>query len=204
MEDGQTFTFPTISENGYASSDYTTLYSNGQTITPDADITASSIGEIGFEIEEGASIDLTGLDGIRFLSEATYSDADFLNSDSVELGTLIAPADIFDETFDGDLTLEKQEEYGAKSAARVVNHGWRLGQVGNFAAGIIHIRDYNWTRKLISRAYMILKYSDGSNKVIYTGYSGRRSIVQVAEILRDEGYPGMTPEQIASIQKFLD
>ncbi|MCR5429882.1 MAG: hypothetical protein K6E58_01435 [Eubacterium sp.] len=204
VEEGQNFTFPTTSANGYANDDYSTLYASGQTITPEEDITVSSIGNVDFVMQSGASIDLTGRDGIRFMSQASYADDDFLNSDNVEFGTLMTMEDIFDETFDGDLNLESQAQYGSTYAVRVVNEGWRGNHPGNFAAGIIYIRNSNWDRKLIARAYMIIKYSDNSEKVIYSGYSGRRSIVQVAEGLRDAGYPHMTQEQIDYIQKFLN
>ncbi len=204
VEVGQTFTFPTTSENGYANADYSTLYASGQTITPDQDITAHSIGEIGFEMEPGASIDLTGLDGIRFLSEATYADNNFLNSANVEFGTLIAPADIVYEAFDGELDLDVQAEYGNRYAYRIENVGWRYNIPGSYAAGIIYMKEHNWTRKFIARGYMIIKYSDGSTKVAYTGFSNRKSIVDVAKGLRDEGYPGMTEEQIEYIQKFIN
>ena len=204
VEEGQNFTFPTTSENGYANDDYSTLYASGQTITPEEDITVSSIGDIDFEIQPGASIDLTGKDGIRFLSKATHEDSDFLNSDNVELGTLLAPYDIVSETFEGELDLDIQARYGNKYAVKVVNQGWNAGIVGNYAAGIIHINQFNWGRELIARGYMKIKYSDGTEKILYTELSDKRSIVQVATGLRDAGYPGMTEAQIQYIQKFLN
>lgn len=204
VEEGQNFTFPTTSENGYANSDYSTLYASGQTITPEEDITVSSIGDIDFEIQPGASIDLTGKDGIRFLSKATHEDSDFLNSDNVELGTLLAPYDIVNETFEGELDLDIQARYGNKYAVKVINQGWNAGIVGNYAAGIIHINQFNWGRELIARGYMKIKYSDGTEKILYTELSDKRSIVQVATGLKDAGYPGMTEAQIQYIQKFLN
>lgn len=204
VEEGDSFTFPTTSENGYANSDYSTLYAGGQTITPESDIKVYSIQDIGFEMKSGASIDLTGKDGIRFLSKATYPYEDLLNSENVELGTLLAPEDIVSEKFDGEIDLDLQAEYGNKYIVKVVNEGWNAGVAGSYAAGIIYLKQYNWNRELQARGYMILKYSDGSEKISYTGMSDKRSIVDVAKNLRDQGYPGMTEEQIANIQKFLD
>lgn len=203
VEEGQTFTFPTTSENGYTNADYSTLYANGQTITPESDITVTSIQNIDFNMEKGASIDLAGEDAIRFLAQVDYSDEAFLNSENIELGTMIAPADLISDVFDGELDLESQAEHPS-SAVKVVNSGWHEGNVGSFAASITNIREFNWDRKFAAKAYMTIKYSDGSTKSLYTGYSDNRSIVEVAETLRDEGYPGLTEEQIASIQKFLD
>lgn len=201
VEEGDDFTFPTTAENGYVSDDYSTLYASGQTITPDSDITATSIGDIDLTIDKGASIDLTGQDGIRFLANASYDDSDLLESDNVELGTMIAPYDVVTEIYDYDLDLDSQEQLG--DVARVVNNGWNQGVVGQFSAGVTSMKSYNWDREFMAKSYMILKYSDGSQKTFYTGFSGERSIVGVAEDLRDAGYPGMTEEQIANIQKYL-
>ena len=95
VEEGDSFTFPSTSENGYTNEDYTTLYASGQTITPDRDITATSISDLDFTMVKGASVDLRGRDGIKFCAVATGSDVGFLNSSSVECGTLIALHDIF-------------------------------------------------------------------------------------------------------------
>ena len=201
--EGDGFTFPTTSVNGYANADYSTLYEAGQTITVTDDITVSSIKNIGFSMEKGASVDLRGNDGLRFCAQATYEDDAFLNSNNVELGTLITPEDIFIGTLKEKLDLETAAEYGPSNVATVVNSGWRLGNVGSFAAGIIHLKEYNWNRSFIARSFMKIKYSNGSQKVLYTELSDTRSLVQVVENLRDEGYPGLTADQIAMLQKYL-
>lgn len=201
VEEGDSFTFPSTSQSGYANEDCSILYASGQTITPDSNITVTSIGDIDFTIDKGASIDLTGQNGIRFLATATCDNTDLLNSDRVELGTLIAPEDIVHETYDCEMDLDMQEQLG--DVARIINNGWNKGIVGQFSAGITNMHNYNWDRQFVAKAYMILKYSDSSEKVLYTGFSGNRSIVEVAEELRDEGYPGMTQDQIANIQKYL-
>ena len=87
--------------------------------------------------------------------------------------------------------------------AKVVNVGWRYGNVGSFAAGIIHLKEYNWRRAFVAKAYMKIKYSDGTEKVLYTDLSDSRSITRVVENLRDAGYPGLTDDQIAMLQKYL-
>ena len=204
VEEGQTFTFPNDSENGFISADYSTLYANGQTITPEDDITAVSIPEIDFNMQNGASVDLQGRDGIRFGAIATCTDSDILNSANIEFGTLITPHDIFIDDLEEELDLETFDEVGMPKVFKIVNSGWDRGVVGNFAAGIINLKSFNWNRSLIARSYMILKYSDGSSKVIYTGFSPTRSIKKVVENLRDMGYPGLTEEQIAMLQKYLD
>ena len=201
---GDDFTFPTASANGYANADYSTLYAPGQTVEVQENITATSIGNIDFTMEPGASVDLRGNDGLRFCAEASYADDDFLNSDNVEFGTLITPVDIFIGTLDEELDLDKYEEFGDSKIAKIVNSGWRLGNVGSFAAGIIHLKEYNWHRSFVANSYMIIKYSNGSNKVLYTGLSDERSLVQVVENLRDAGYPGLTQDQIAMLQKYLN
>ena len=175
---GDDFTFPTASANGYANADYSTLYAPGQTVEVQENITATSIGNIDFAMEPGASVDLRG--------------------------TLITPDDIFIGTLDEELDLNKYEEFGDSKIAKIVNSGWRLGNVGSFAAGIIHLKEYNWHRSFVANSYMIIKYSNGSNKVIYTGLSDERSLVQVVENLRDAGYPGLTQDQIAMLQKYLN
>ena len=144
---------------------------------------------------------MTGQDGIRFLATASCDDTDLLESDNVELGTLIAPNDVVTEIYDYNLDLDSQEQLG--DVARVVNNGWNQGVVGQFSAGVTSMKSYNWDREFMAKSYMILKYSDGSQKTFYTEFSGERSIVGVAEDLRDAGYPGMTEEQIANIQKYL-
>ena len=201
---GDNYTFPAVSANGYANADYSILYAPGQTVEVQGDITANSIGTIDFKMENGASVDLRGNDGLRFCAKATYADDDFLNSDNVELGTLLTPVDIFIGTLDEQLDLDKYAEFGDAKIAKIVNSGWRLGNVGSFAAGIIHLKEYNWHRSFVANSYMIIKYSDNSKKVLYTGLSDERSLVQVVENLRDAGYPGLTEDQIAMLQKYLN
>ncbi len=200
---GDQYTFPTTSENGYANADYSILYAPGQTITPEEDITVTSIKNINFEMEPGASVDLRGNDGLRFCADVTYEDDDFLNSNNVELGTLLTPEDIYLGTLAEKLNLDMAEQYGERFVAKVVNSGWRYGKVGSFAAGIIHLKEYNWKRAFVAKAYMKIKYSDGTDKVLYTDLSDSRSITQVVENLRDMGYPGLTDDQVAMLQKYL-
>ena len=203
VSEGDDFTFPTTAVNGYANADYSTLYAPGQTVTVTDDITVNSIGNIGFAMEAGASVDLRGNDGLRFCADADYEDDDFLNSSNVEFGTLITPVDIFIGTLGEELDLETASEFGPSNVANVVNSGWRLGNVGSFAAGIIHLKEYNWHRDFIARSYMKIKYSNETQKVLYTDLSDTRSLVQVVENLRDQGYPGLTEDQIAMLQKYL-
>ena len=200
---GDKYAFPSSSENGYANADYSTLYAPGQVITPEGNITVTSIKNIDFEMEPGASVDLLGRDGLRFCSDVTYDDSEFLNSSNVELGTLLTPEDVYIGTLDEKLDLDTAEQYGEKFVAKVVNVGWRYGNVGSFAAGIIHLKEYNWRRAFVAKAYMKIKYSDGTEKVLYTDLSDVRSITQVVENLRDAGYPGLTDDQIAMLQKYL-
>ncbi|MBP5773270.1 MAG: hypothetical protein J6W35_04300 [Eubacterium sp.] len=203
VEVGDQYTFPATSNNGYANADYTTLYAPGQVITPEGDITVESIKDIDFEMEAGASVDLRGNDGLRFCADVTYEDDDFLNSDNVELGTLLTPEDTYIDFLDEKLDLDTAEQYGDNFIAKVVNSGWRYGNVGSFAAGIIHLKEYNWRRSFVAKAYMKINYSDGSEKVLYTDLSDSRSITQVVENLRDMGYPGLSDDQIAMLQKYL-
>ena len=203
VEEGQTFTFPNDSVNGFINSDYSTLYANGQTVTPEDDITAVSIPEIDFNILNGASVDLLGRDGIRFGATATCDDNNIFNSANIEFGTLITTEDSFIDDLEEELDLDAFDEVGSPKIFKIVNVGWDQGIKGNFAAGIINIKSFNWDRGLLARSYMILKYSDGSSKTVYTGLSPERSIKRVVEILRDMGYPGMDDEQIAMVQKYL-
>jgi len=203
VEEGQSFTFPTTSENGYTNEDYTTLYASGQTITPDEDITATSISDLDFSMVKGASVDLSGRNGIKFCAVATGSDVGFLNSSSVECGTLITPHDIFIDELEENLDLESAEKAGTNKVIKVVNSGWDQAIVGRFAAGVIHIKPFNWSREMVAESYITINYSDGSSKTLYSDLSPTRSIKRVVEILRDMGYPGLTEEQIEMLQKYL-
>ena len=130
-------------------------------------------------------------------------DEDFFNSSNVKCGTLITTEDIYIDSLEEKLDLDTAEKAGSDKVFNIENSGWDHNIVGNYAAGVIGIKQFNWKRALLARGYMIVNYSDGSNKVLYTGVSPSRSIVQVAEFLRDSGYPDMTPEQIAVVQKYL-
>ena len=208
VEGGQSFTFPTSSENGYANSDYSTLYASGQTITVNSDITVTSIGAFDFGMEKGAAIRLEGDDGIRFVAHAE-ADSDLLTSSNVECGTLITTADILDEQLRGNLTIEKLNEMeqshpGKYYGVRVVNVGWYCNEIGRFSAGIIRMNESNFARDFVANAYVKITYSDNSSKIIYSGLSDYRSIVYVAKAIRDGGYQGCTQEEIERINRYIE
>ena len=159
------------------------------------------ISDLDFSMVKGASVDLSGRNGIKFCAVATGSDVGFLNSSSVECGTLIAPHDIFIDELEENLDLESAEKAGTNKVIKVVNSGWDQAIVGRFAAGVINIKPFNWSREMVAESYITINYSDGSSKTLYSDLSPTRSIKRVVEILRDMGYPDLTEEQIEMLQK---
>ena len=203
VEEGQSFTFPTTSENGYTNADYSIFYASGQTITPEEDITVTSISDLDFNMVQGASVDLRGRDGIRFCAIASGTDVDFLNSSNIECGTLITPHDVFIDVLEENLDLDSVEKAGDGQAIRIVNTGWDQATVGRFAAGIINIKPFNWSREMVAKSYITINYSDGSTQTLYADVSPARSIRGVVERLRDMGYPQLTDDEIEMLQKYL-
>lgn len=203
VPEGDTFTFPTTSENGYVSKDYSKLYEPSQSIQVTEDLTANSIPKIDCQMLPGASIRTQAPEGVRFVSEVSCNDKDLLRSDSVTFGTLITTNDFYNCSLGKKLTLDTYENNKDK-IQNVPNSNWFKNEVGRFSAGLINVKKVNWNRKFVSQGYMTLNYSNGKHKTLYAGVSTPRSIVEVAQNIENDGYKDCSETEIAFIKNILD
>lgn len=208
VNDGDEFQFPSINENGYITTDYSTIYAPGQLITVNDNLNVNSVGEIELTMLQGASIKLDGTHGIRFSTSVDCEDINMLNSSNIEFGTFFTAYDMYTECYkelldfniyNSWLNEEKKQGY----ILNVVNDGWLEGKTGNFSAGITNMLIGNWERYFIARSYMIIKYQNGDNKIIYSEMSPIRSIISVAKAIKNAGYPGLTDEQKNIIDNYV-
>ncbi|MEE1003704.1 MAG: hypothetical protein U0L17_08215 [Acutalibacteraceae bacterium] len=178
------YTFPESSAAGFiAYTDGTNYYAAGDTviITEAKDFTTVAYGAL--KMEEGASIRLGAVNGMRFytpINAAKIAELTGMGA-TVELGTLIAPKDLVGEGLTFDLPKANYADVPFTSKTYFTETGFK-GVVGS----IVGIKPTNTTREFVGRGYIKVTLG-GVSATIYADYAGSdiannaRSIAAIAK-----------------------
>lgn len=198
VTDGK-ITLPT--EAGYGYYCEGNMYKAGAEVEVTADMTFTAVNELSVSFAYGAGIRLVDDEdgaGIRFQATVASDNMTAVASDAIKEGMLLTANDIY-ETL-GNSTLDLTSAYTFKTLENV---GWYNDTVGTYCGSMVKIIESNYIRKFIARAYVTITYTDGEKLTIYsTGISEARSIQNVAEAIKNAGYPNIAAEFIPTIDKF--
>ncbi len=150
--------------------------------------------EVEITMVQGASVRFNEVTGMRYKATVNTEDVAYYEGKgyTVTMGTLIAPADKFasyeELTFQAD----------ANNFLDVVTTGYFNEETGTIAGSISNIKEANYGRNFIARAYVKLT-KDGETYVSYaTANDNTRSIKALANAVLDDDT--MIPENEAQIE----
>lgn len=149
------------------------IYPNGEAPSPSTSPVA---------MKSGASIRLGSVNGIRFyttVNTAKLAELKAINGNVVELGTLIAPADLIEGELTHSLSEDKYVDVPYDSDVFFENGD-------TFVGSVVSIKDYNIGRKFIGRGY--IKVTNGNNVTYYyaTQNDNQRSLKSVSIALKND------------------
>lgn len=195
VEEGSTYTLGTAEYGYYLDGK---MYPAGYEYIVDKNVEFSSVNTLSVSVSEGAGIRLSNPTGLRFQAKITSDNMDIVAAqDAITEGILITANDIYEDKGE---PLEVTSSY---TKINVVNSGWYENVVGTYCGSIVNIPESNYIRKFIARAYVTVNYADGTEKVIYSGMTGTRSIYYVANAVKNDGYRGLNADEIRIIDKLL-
>ena len=183
VEEGDTFTIPSTYEYGYIdNNDNSKVYKPGTEVTVTADLSLTAIKTVNVESKRnGASIRLMKSNpGIAFEASAGINGDKPVFSSAFTYGMVIAPEDAYYTTLGEQLvpTTDKSITADVKITSE---EDFYDADEGIFKCGIMKMKDYNINRRFLSRAYVTIKYTDGSSRQIYSDQNSlTRSLAGVA------------------------
>ena len=192
---GDSYTLPVGTADGFVCyTDGTDYYAEKATITPEKNLSLSSVSIGKFEMLEGASMRINSKTGIRFYTSVDASKISNLveAGATISMGTLIAPENLLNGE---DLTLNIDEEnrQNIPFVPGVEDEKWYTedtfsGMVGS----LVNIKDANILRKFIGRGYATVTIG-GVTKTVYANYidnvvnNNTRSIAYIASKVAESG-----------------
>ena len=195
VTEGDKFRLPVKSEDYYSEYGYIDLdYGNNDVIhkpgTEFLNMTQDrhfqTISEIKAESRRGASVYMKKTQpGIKFIADTSFNDGDPVLNKSFVYGMLITTYDNYIENLDGNLDkdgdLTDVYDIQFNKASDFVKE-----QTGTtITGGILNVKEENLTRPYIARAYVQIKYSDGSTKTIMSeNPSNAKSISGVSKQMK--------------------
>ncbi len=171
------------------------MYKAGSVVEVTEDMAFTSVNSLSVDVAEGAGIRVDGTAGIRFRATVTTDNETALASDAITEAMLITANDLY-QNF-GELTTDC--DY---TKLTVNNTGWYNDTVGTYCGSVVNIVESNYIRKFIARAYVTVNYTDGTSVTVYSGYTGIRSIKQVAAAVIEAGYQGLDDTQKALVDTY--
>lgn len=156
------------------------------------DMNFTSVKTLSVEMLNGAGIRYQGESGLRFQSKITCNNEAALNSAAITEGTLITTEDLYNKETSGEFEIGKYEA----AMINVENSGWYNKEVGTYCGSICKIAKENYPREFRARAYVTVKYVDGTSETIYSSMENReaRSIQYVAKAIVNAGFPNIENE----------
>ena len=180
---GDVFTVPNTYELGYMdANDNSKVYKPGSTIYVTNDLSLTAIKSVSVLTgTSGASVRLDkSAPGIAFEANAVVNGSKPIFSDAFTYGLVIAPEDIYWSEFSGELV---PTEYKTKAATvRIQDEEDFFNEdTGLYKAGIMNLKQFNYTREFIARAFVEIGYTDGSTaQVLSDQDSATRSLSGVS------------------------
>lgn len=201
---GSAYTLPT-SVNGFYDKDNKVIYKGGSKVTVNSDMNLVEIKGLSVELTNGAAIRLDDKTGIRYQAKVNVdidakNDAtvkeEILKSGVVSAGILVTTDDILGEN---ELTAQSN----AKKVDIKNKKGEWFSNPGVFCGSIINIKEANYPRSFVARAYASIDYSDETqSNQVYSEIKVKRSIAQVAHLIQQGGYQGIGAEDKTVIDRF--
>lgn len=183
------------------------MYPAGYSFAVNKDIEFTSVNDLSITMQEGAGIKLSVPTGLRFMASISSDNMKLIADESaITSGMLITTADNYRNN---NMLLDLASTY---NMINVINRGWYdkdgdgntyMSDVGKYCGSIVNIRNSNYDREFISRAYVTINYIDGTKMTIYSNMSVKRSVRFVAEAVRTNGYQGLILEQIGVIDSII-
>lgn len=201
---GSDYTLPT-SVNGFYDKDNKVIYKGGSKVTVNSDMNLVEIKGLSVELTNGAAIRLDDKTGIRYQAKVNVdidakNDAtvkeEILKSGVVSAGILVTTDDILGKN---ELTAQSN----AKKVDIKNKKGEWFSNPGVFCGSIINIKEANYPRSFVARAYASINYSDKTqSNQVYSEIKVKRSIAQVAHLIQQGGYQGIGAEDKTVIDMF--
>lgn len=201
---GSAYTLPT-SVNGFYDKDNKVIYKGGSKVTVNSDMNLVEIKGLSVELTNGAAIRLDDKTGIRYQAKVNVdidakNDAtvkeEILKSGVVSAGILVTTDDILGEN---ELTAQSN----AKKVDIKNKKGEWFSNPGVFCGSIINIKEANYPRSFVARAYASIDYSDETqSNQVYSEIKVKRSIAQVAHLIQQGGYQEIGAEDKTVIDRF--
>ncbi len=153
--------------------------------------------EVEITMVSGAQVRFNEVTGLRYRAQVDKAAIDNYKADgyTVTMGTLIAPADYYESYT--DMTLDTD-----KTILNVVTTGYYSEDNGIIAGTIAKIKETNWGRDFIARAYVKLE-KDGEVFVCYADDNDNtRSLKQVSISALEDDTVTHTQEQLDLLDKW--
>lgn len=197
VEADSMYTLPETENFGYYANGK--MYKPGATVSIASHMEFTSVNKLTVNILEGASIRMSVPTGLKFQVKADSDNILALSDQNIiNTGLLITTNDLYKN--DGS-ELNFECDY---IKINIKNQGWYKDKIGSYCGSIVNITKDNYFREFISRAYITINYSDGTTRTIYSDISSVRSINYVANAVKNDGYRGLSEEEIAVIDTFLN
>lgn len=210
VEEDSEYTFGNA-KYGYYEINKKVIYKAGSTIKVKDNMHLVSINDIKLSFTNGAAIRIeAGVPtpgGIRFQAklDVACGVAEYKNEiiNALQAGTMITTKDILDDSGQ-EYTVENIEKIG--TVLNVENkNGWKDEATHTFNASLINIIEENYTRDFVAKAYVKVTYNNGDSAYVYSvdgadsAVQVERSISNIAKIISDNGYDGISDEKIKSL-----
>lgn len=209
VEEDSEYTFGNA-KYGYYEINKKVIYKAGSTIKVKDNMHLVSINDIKLSFTNGAAIRIdageTTPGGIRFQAklDVECGIVEYKNAiiDALQAGTMITTKDILKNS-GKEYTVENIENIG--TVLNVVNKGWKDEATHTFNASLINIIEENYTRDFVAKAYVKVPYNNGDSAYVYSvdgadsAVQVERSISNIAKIISDNGYDGISDEKIKSL-----
>ena len=183
VEEGDTFTIPSTYEYGYIdNNDNSKVYKPGTEVTVTADLSLTAIKTVNVESKRnGASIRLMKSNpGLAFEASAGINGDKPIFSSAFTYGMVIAPENAYYTTLGEQLVPTTNKSLTADVKITSEEDFYDADE-GIFKCGIMKMKDYNINKNFLSRAYVAIKYTDGSSRQIYSDQNSlTRSLAGVA------------------------
>jgi hypothetical protein len=190
VDDGDVFTVPANVVGYYTDGK---LYAPGTEYTVNDDVDFTSVN---LAIANAASVKYAIPAALRFKA-TIQAPADVISAVVESEGMLIAPDDYYSEA--GSLDLNSTYKN-----INIVNSGWYNNTVGTYCASVAGIKETNYDRDFVARAYATVTYADETTTTVYSGISSAKSVSGVAALIKaSDAYAGLSDNQKSIIDAFV-
>jgi hypothetical protein len=169
------------------------LYKHGSKFVVEDDVEFTSVN---IQISKAASIKYEIPASIRYKAKINATEEAIQNA-VVSQGMLVTPESTY--TNYGELNLNAQYK-----KVNIVSTGWYNNTVGTYCASLAGIKDVHYDRDFVARAYMTVKYADGSSETVYSNTVTGQSVSGIAYKLKNSSsYSNLSDAHKSYIDIFI-